>query len=59
MGYMDMSQIFGVLTAIVGLAVVAVVVINGKQTTQIVAASGTAFSSAITAATSPNQATGK
>jgi len=56
MGYMDMSQIFGVLTAIVGLAVVAVVVINGKQTAQIVAASGTAFSSSIKAATSPNQA---
>ena len=56
MGYMDMSQIFGVLTAIVGLAVITVVVINGKETAAIVASFGTAFASSIKAATSPNQA---
>jgi hypothetical protein len=53
MGYMDVSQIFGVLTAIVGLAVVSVAIINGDKTAKIIAESGKAFGSSITAATHP------
>ena len=53
---MDMSQIFGVLTAIVGLAIVSVAIINGDKTAKIIADAGTAFSSSITAATHPAQA---
>jgi hypothetical protein len=48
--YMDMSQIWGLLGAIVGLAVIAVVIVNGGKTAQIISASGTAFSNAIKAA---------
>ena len=54
---MDVSQIFGVLTAIVGLAIVSVAIINGDKTAKIIADAGTAFSSSITAATHPAQAT--
>ena len=54
--YMDMSQIFGVMTAIVGLAIVSVAIINGDKTAKIIADSGKAFSSSITAATNPAQA---
>jgi hypothetical protein len=56
MGYMDVSQIFGVLTAIVGLAVVSVAIINGDKTAKIIAESGKAFSSSINAATNPGKA---
>ena len=54
--YMDMSQIFGVLTAIVTLAIVAVAIINGDKTAKIIGSAGTSFTSAITAATHPMQA---
>ena len=57
MGYMDMSQVFGVLTAIVGLAIVSVAIINGDKTAKIIGEAGTSFSGAITAATHPAQAT--
>jgi hypothetical protein len=50
---MDMSQIFGVLTAIVGLAIVSVAIINGDKTANIIGTSGSAFSTAISAATHP------
>jgi hypothetical protein len=56
MAYMDMSQVFGVLASIVGLAIVSVAIINGDKTAKIIASSGTAFSNAITSATSPAQA---
>jgi len=56
MGYMDMSQVFGVLTAIVGLAIVSVAIINGDKTAKIIGQAGTAFSTSITAATHPMQA---
>jgi len=56
MGYMDMSQIFGVLTAIVGLAIVSVAIINGDEVAKIIGESGKAFSSSITAATHPGTA---
>ena len=55
MGYMDVSQIFGVLTAIVGLAVVSVAIINGDKTAKIISESGKAFGSSITAATHPGK----
>lgn len=51
--YMDMSQIFGVATAIVGLAIVSVAIINGDKTANIIAKSGAAFSDAIKTATHP------
>lgn len=54
--YMDVSQIFGVATAIVGLAIVAVAVVNGDKTAKIIGASGKAFADSITAATNPKQA---
>ncbi len=50
---MDMSQIFGLGAAIIGLAVVAVVIINGKETAAVISAAGTAFVDAINAATHP------
>ncbi len=56
MGYMDVSQIFGVLTAIVGLAIVSVAIINGDKTAKIISSSGSAFVNSITAATHPAQA---
>jgi hypothetical protein len=56
MAYMDMNQIFGVLTAIVGLAIVSVAIINGDKTAKIIAESGKAFGSSITSATHPAQA---
>ena len=56
MAYMDMSQVFGVLAAIVGLAIVSVAIINGDKTAKIISSSGTAFANAITAATHPAQA---
>ena len=54
--YMDMSQIFGVLTAIVGLAIVSVAIINGDKTAKIITGAGDAFTSSIKAATNPEQA---
>ena len=57
MGYMDVSQVFGVLTAIVGLAVISLAIINGDKTAKIISQAGTAFTSSITAATHPMQAT--
>jgi hypothetical protein len=54
--YMDMSQIFGVMTAIVGLAIVSVAIINGDKTAKIITDAGTAFSGSIKAATNPAQA---
>jgi hypothetical protein len=53
---MDMSQVFGVLAAIVGLAIVSVAIINGDKTAKIISSSGTSFANAITAATHPAQA---
>ena len=54
--YMDFSQVFGVLTAIVGLAIVSVAIINGDKTAKIITESGKAFSTSITAATNPGVA---
>lgn len=51
--YLDMSQIFGVMTSIVILAIVAVAIINGDKTAKIIGQSGTSFANAITAATHP------
>jgi hypothetical protein len=48
--YMDMSQIWGLLGAIVGLAVIAVVIVNGGKTASIIKASGDAFAASIKAA---------
>jgi Flp pilus assembly pilin Flp len=53
---MDTSQVFGVLTAIVGLAIVSVAIINGDKVAKIFTAGGSAFSQSITAATHPMQA---
>jgi hypothetical protein len=52
---MDMSQIFGVLSSIVVLAIIAVAIINGDKTAKIIGSSGTAFSDAIKAATHPGK----
>ncbi len=54
--YMDMSQIFGVLSAIVGLAIVSVAIINGDKTAKIIGSFGDAFSGSIKAAVNPAQA---
>lgn len=54
--YLDMSQIFGVMTAIVTLAIIAVAIVNGDKTAKIIGSAGTAFTSSITAATHPAQA---
>lgn len=54
--YMDMSQIFGVASSIVVLAIIAIAIINGDKTAKIIGASGGAFKDAITAATHPAQA---
>jgi hypothetical protein len=53
--YLDMSQIFGVLTSIVVLAIVAVAIINGDKTANIIGKSGTAFADSIKAATHPGK----
>lgn len=53
--YLDMSQIFGVATSIVMLAIVAVAIINGDKTAKIIGTSGTAFSNAIKSATHPGK----
>ncbi|MDE2019969.1 MAG: hypothetical protein KGJ13_06525 [Patescibacteria group bacterium] len=45
--------LIAVLTAVVGLAVVAVIFSRGGQTAQVVTASGNAFSSIIKSAVSP------
>jgi hypothetical protein len=50
---MDLSQIFGVATAIIGLAIISVAIINGDKTAAIIGQTGTAFTSAINAATHP------
>jgi uncharacterized protein YqgC (DUF456 family) len=52
---MDMSQIFGVMTAIVTLAIIAVAIVNGDKTAKIIGESGKAFSGAIKAATNPGK----
>lgn len=49
--------VFVILGAIVGLAVIAVVIINGDKTVKIISSVGSAFTNAINAATHPNQAT--
>lgn len=54
--YLDFSQIFGVLTAIVTLAIVAVAIINGDKTAKIIGSAGTSFTNAIKAATHPEKA---
>jgi hypothetical protein len=53
---LDLSQIFGVATAIVGLAIVSVAIINGDKTAKIIGSTGQAFTQSITAATHPGQA---
>jgi PRD1 phage membrane DNA delivery len=47
------SSIVTVLTAIIGIAIIAVLVSNRAQTAQVVGAGGNAFSQAIEAAVSP------
>lgn len=54
--YLDVSQIFGVMTAIVTLAIVAVAIINGDKTAAIIGKAGGAFKDAIHEATHPAQA---
>jgi hypothetical protein len=56
MEYLDISQVFGVLTSIVALAIISVAIINGDKTAKIIGEAGTSFSGAITAATHPAQA---
>lgn len=56
---LDMSQIVGLGTSIVVLAIIAVAIINGKNTAAIFTAGGNAFSGSIKAATHPMQATGQ
>ena len=53
---LDMSQIVGLGTSIVVLAIIAVAVINGDKTAKIFTAAGSSFSQSITAATHPMQA---
>lgn len=48
---MTISEILGVATAIVGLAVVAVVITNGGKTAAIIGSAGNAFAGSIKAAT--------
>jgi len=50
---LDASQIAGVATSIVVLAIIAVAIVNGKNTAAIFTAAGNAFSGSITAATHP------
>jgi hypothetical protein len=50
---LDVSQIFGIAAAIVGLAVISVAIINGDKTAKIIGATGTAFIGSINAATHP------
>ncbi len=47
------GQIVTVLTAIVGVAILAVLVSRNSQTPQVIAAAGDAFSGALRAATGP------
>lgn len=54
--YMDLSQIFGVATSIVMLAIIAVAIINGDKTAAIIGSAGNAFIGAINAATNVKQA---
>lgn len=51
--YLDVSQIFGVMTAIITLAIVAVAIVNGSKTAAIITSAGNAFTSSIKAATNP------
>lgn len=53
---LNTSELFGVMSSIVFLAIVAVAIINGDKTAKIIGESGKAFSSAITAATHPGKA---
>jgi hypothetical protein len=50
---LDVSQIFGIAAAIVGLAVISVAIINGDKTAAIIGAASGGFVDAITAATHP------
>jgi len=50
---LDASEIAGVATSIVVLAIIAVAIVNGKNTAAIFTAAGNAFSGSITAATHP------
>lgn len=47
------GQIVTVLTAIVGVAILAVLVSKNAQTPQVIASVGTAFATSLNAATSP------
>jgi hypothetical protein len=47
------QAISGILAAIIGLAIVAVIVSNNANTSNVINAGGTAFSGLITAAVSP------
>ena len=53
---MDTSQVFLVAGAIVGLAVIAVLIVNGDKTARVISATASAFTSSINAATHPYQA---
>lgn len=53
---LDMSQIVGLGTAIVVLAIIAVAIINGDKTAKIFTAAGGAFAGSIKAATHPAKA---
>lgn len=52
------SAIAGILAAIVGLAIVAVIVSKNANTSSVISAGGTAFSGIISAAVSPVSGTG-
>ena len=53
MGDQLITSIVTVATAIVGLAIIAVLVSNKASTANVIQAGGSAFSSALTAATNP------
>lgn len=55
MGNSTVSEIIGVFTAIVVLAGLSVVIINGGKTAQVVGAGGKTFVDAIKAATHPGK----
>ena len=50
------DQVFLVLGAIVGLAVIAVVIVNVDKTVNVISSAGSSFVNAINAATHPYQA---
>ncbi len=45
------TEVFGLAGAIIGLASLAIIIVNGGKTAKIITASGRAFSSSIRAAT--------